>query len=119
MKPILFFSVFFLTVAVLVNTYAAQGNKKTSSGKSTYMIQAPHTKEECMNVMDAMSKESKALLTKCYWGCMSGDHTAYATVEGKNEEDARKMFPASVRAKAKVMKVDKFTAQQIASFHNH
>ncbi len=72
-----------------------------------------------MNALDAMSKDGSKMLPKCYWGCMSGDHTAYVVVHARSEDAARTMLPANLREKAKIQKVDNFTAAQIASFHNH
>jgi len=61
---------------------------------------------------------SPALLDKMEWGYMAGDHTGYAVADAVSEEAARNLLPASERAQAKVIKLNKFTAEQIKSFHN-
>jgi hypothetical protein len=48
---------------------------------------------------------------------MSGDHTAYAFLTGKSEEDVRQMLPKDAQLTAKIQKVDKFTPEQITKLH--
>src|ERR1022692_1000314 len=43
-----------------------------------YMVQIPHTKEECQSVMNQMKEKGAPLLMRFDWGCASGDHTGYA-----------------------------------------
>ena len=84
---------------------------------SKYLIISPHTKEECLASLDAAAAMGGANLAKWEWGCMSGDHTGYAFVDASSEQDALKMVPESLRAKARAVKVSQFTAEQIKSFH--
>jgi len=83
----------------------------------TYLIESPHTKEECLQALDEVLARGPQLLAQFDWGCMAGDHTGWATVEAGSESDARNMVPALVRSKARIVKVDKFTPGQIESFH--
>jgi hypothetical protein len=48
---------------------------------------------------------------------MSGDHTGYVIVEAGSESEARENVPSFLRGKARIVKVDKFTPEQIKSFH--
>ena len=82
-----------------------------------FMIESPHTKEECSQTLEATLKEGEDALKKFAWGCMSGDHTAYAMVSVSSEMEARDMVPSLVRAKARVVKVDRFTPEQIRAMH--
>jgi hypothetical protein len=82
-----------------------------------FMIESPHTKEECLGALDGIVEESPEYLSKFSFGCMAGDHTGYATVEADSVEEARKLVPSSVRGKAKVVPVTKFSKEQIDSFH--
>ncbi len=50
-------------------------------------------------------------------GCKDGVHTAWAIVEAESESAARKMVPAFVRSKARIVNVGKFTPQQIKAAH--
>ncbi len=82
-----------------------------------YMIESPHTKEECAQTIEATLKQGEDVLKKFAWGCMSGDHTAYAMVSANSETAARNMVPSIVRGKARVVKVDRFTPEQIRAMH--
>ena len=83
----------------------------------TYLIESPHTKEECLQALDDVLARGPEFLTKFEWGCMSGDHTAWAVVEAPNETAARTMVPVLVRNKARIVEVGKITPEQIKSFH--
>lgn len=80
------------------------------------MVIAPHTPEECHQALEEV-KSKEGLLAKFDWGCKYGDHTGYAMLEGENEEAVRNMLPALGQQKAKIMKVDKFTAAEIEAAH--
>lgn len=100
---------------------AKSTSSKTASaptpGMSTFLIVSPHTPEECLQVLDETSAMGAANLSKWEWGCMTGDHTGYAMVQAASDEDALKMVPESVRANAKVTKLNKFSAAQIKALH--
>ena len=84
---------------------------------SQYLIESPHTKEECLRALDEIVDEDPELLEKYDFGCMAGDHTGYATVEARSETEAREMIPSFLRGKAKVVEVTKITPEQVRSFH--
>ncbi len=84
--------------------------------KERYMITAPHTEAECVKALEEASKVEGKFLEKCDWGCMAGDHTCYVILEGKDEASVKEMLPTSF-ADAKVVRLNKFTRDQIASFH--
>lgn len=83
----------------------------------TYLIEGEHTKEECLRSLDELSETSPQLLDKSYLGCMSGEHKSYAFVEASSESEIHDMIPAGLRGKTRVVKVDRFTPEQIRSFH--
>jgi hypothetical protein len=82
-----------------------------------YMIESPHTEEECTRALDETLAKGSDILAKFDWGCMSGEHTGWAIVDAESESAARNMVPSFVRNKARVVKVDKFTPQQLKSSH--
>ncbi|MBI5511651.1 MAG: hypothetical protein HY903_23085 [Deltaproteobacteria bacterium] len=84
---------------------------------SEYIIQTPHTKEECLAALDETAKEGRDVLNKFEWGCMSGDHTGYGIVEAPNKAAALNLVPSSIRNKATVREVRRFTPEDIQSFH--
>lgn len=83
-----------------------------------YIVESPHTKDECLRALDEILAEGPAALNKFDWGCQTGDHTGYAVVDAENETNVRNMIPSFLRTKARVIKVGKFTPEQIRSFHS-
>ena len=125
MKRSMLLAVGCLALFLVGATVFAQGttDKKATPAKpakpalATYLIESPHTAEECLNVMDEVSK-SKALAA-WDWGCMDGNHTGYRVVHAADEAAALAMVPEDVRAKAHAYKVSKMTPAQLAEAHKH
>ena len=82
-----------------------------------YVIESPHSKEECLKALDEMLSEGPSVLNKFDWGCTAGDHTGYAIIDADSENEAKNLVPRFIRNKARVIKVDKFTPEQIRAFH--
>ena len=83
-----------------------------------YLIESPHTKEDCLEALDELKDTNPELLDKMEFGCMAGEHKGWARVEANSEIEAREMIPPVVRDKAHVIEVSKFTPEQITSFHH-
>jgi hypothetical protein len=117
----LVFAVAVLVAICAVSPSLAAGGSDTKASPyqqgDRYMILTPHTKEQCLKSLDAMVASSSDLLAKTEWGCMVGDHTGYVIVNAASEEAARNMLPPSERPSARVIKLNKFTPEQIKSFH--
>lgn len=108
-----------LLVGAALSVASENATPKSASTKAPmqhYLIMATHTPEECMKTLDEFSAEAKSLNT-FEFGCKSGDHTAYAIVAAANEEAARNTCPASMRASAKVVALNKFTPAEIKKLH--
>lgn len=82
-----------------------------------YMIESPHTTEDCMTRLDELSVRGDQALAQWRFGCMAGDHTAYALIEAESEDAARQTIPPSGRGQAKVVPVNSCSAEQIKAFH--
>ncbi len=83
-----------------------------------YMIELPHKDEECLQALDEISEHASALLPKVNWGCKAGVHIGWAIVDAENEIEARNLIGSSLmQEKARVVKLNKFTEQDIESFH--
>lgn len=82
-----------------------------------YLLETPHTKDECLRELDEVLSKGSDVLDKFYWGCSKGDHTGYAMVDAKNESDVKKLIPDFIRGKAKIIELTKFTPDQIRSLH--
>ncbi len=79
----------------------------------TYLIEARHSPEECVQAMDEALARGPGFLAQFDWGCVAGEHTGWATVQAESESQAREMVPAVARDKARVVRVDKVTPDHI------
>jgi hypothetical protein len=86
---------------------------------SEYLIESPHTPDECLAALDAVSAQGPKALARWNFGCNWGEHVGWALVTAPSEQAALEMVPAAVRDKAKVHRVSQFTAEQIRKFHEH
>ncbi len=85
----------------------------------TFLVETPHTKEECLEVLDKQLALGPDVLKKTFYGCAKGeDHTGYAIVDVKNEAEARKIVPDILVNKARIIEVGQFTPEMIRSFHS-
>ncbi|MBI4340636.1 MAG: hypothetical protein HY680_11905 [Chloroflexi bacterium] len=84
-----------------------------------YIIEATHTPAECQKTLDAVMLAGAHWLTNSQWGCMSGDHTAWIIVEADSDAEAQRLVPPPVRSKAKVVRLTRFTPEQIRAFASH
>ena len=82
-----------------------------------YLIESPHTKEECLRSLDEYLAKGTDVLDKFSWGCGVGDHTGYAIVDVESEAEAKNLVPDFLLGKTKIVKVNKFTPEQIKAYH--
>ena len=82
-----------------------------------YFVESPHTKQDCLRALDETVAKGADILDKFSWGCMAGEHTGYAIVEAENESAVQDMIPVFLRDRAHIVKVDKFTPEQIKAYH--
>ena len=52
-------------------------------------------------------------LTNAEWGCRAGVHTAWIIVDVANDTEARLAVPPVIRRTAKVIKLNRFTPDEI------
>lgn len=82
-----------------------------------FLIESPHTNQGCLEALDEVLEKDPELLSKFDWSCKAGNHTGWAVVEGESETEVRAMMPTSLRNQARIVKVDKFTPEQIRMSH--
>ncbi len=82
-----------------------------------YLVESKHTQEECLRALDEVLAKGSDVLNRIEWGCMAGDHTGYSIVDARSESDALQIVPMFLRGKARAVKLNKFTPDQIRSFH--
>ncbi len=82
-----------------------------------YLIESPHTPEECLQHLDEVLARGPDELAAYDWGCMVGDHTAWTVLEVDGKAAAQDRIPPFLRPKARVVELNKFTPEQVRSFH--
>ncbi len=82
-----------------------------------YIIESEHTPDQCLKALDELSAKGRDVLDKFEFACESGQHKAWATVDAKSESEVRRMMPESLMKGAKIVPVEKYTPEQIRSFH--
>jgi hypothetical protein len=108
-----------LLLSLCMVSFSQTKPASTSAKTNVYFVQITHTPEQCLKTLDDMKSKGDAFLSKFEFGCMSGDHTGYAFLTGKSEEDVRQMLPKDQQVTAKIQKVDKFTPDQIQKLHKN
>ncbi len=108
-----------LAVLVMGVAFASGSGAKGAAKAATYryLVISPHTPEECIKELDEISAEGAATLAKFDWGCKAGDHTGYAMVTAKTDEEALSIVPEALRGQAKAIKLNKFTMADIKMAH--
>jgi len=82
-----------------------------------YLIKSRHNQEGCLRALDEQLTHDVRSLEDFVYTCGEGEHAGYAIVEAKNREEAMNILPEVLRWEATVWKVDRFTADDIRSFH--
>jgi hypothetical protein len=82
-----------------------------------FMIQASHTPEECLDILDEYVKAGAHYLTHTEWGCDENVHTGWIVVEAESDAEARLMVPPIIRNKALLVRLTTYSPEQIKKFH--
>ena len=77
-----------------------------------YLIETPHTDQECHKLIEQML--AMGYLYNFDWGCKAGVHCGWAILEAESETQARLVVPPLVRIKARVIKLNKFDAEDVS-----
>jgi hypothetical protein len=80
-----------------------------------FFIEVPHEAEEvaCARVVQIFLKTGSHFLTHADWRCSDGEHKAWMIVEVDSKEEARSILPPAFRSQAKIVKLNKFTMEEI------
>ncbi len=82
----------------------------------SFLIQSPHSPEECLKTLDHVL--AAGYLTHFQWACPSGDHTGYLILQAENKADAILAVPTFVRGKARVIELTQFSPEQVKAMHS-
>ena len=80
-----------------------------------FLIEVPHEEEllACAQVVESFLNYGSHFATKADWGCTDGVHKAWITIETESKEDARNILPPAYRSRATIIKLNKFTMEEI------
>jgi len=87
------------------------------AGQQMFLVMSPHTPEECLSSLDAVQAKGPGNLAQWEWGCKAGDHTGYLMIHAASADAALAQVPEDMRAKAKVLPLNKFTEADLKKFH--
>jgi hypothetical protein len=82
-----------------------------------YLLTCEHVPEDCLGDLDSIFSFSHELLGRFDWGCKDGEHVGWVVVEAQDEATARMLLPTSIRRKARVRKVNKFSQEDLQAAH--
>jgi hypothetical protein len=80
-----------------------------------FLIEVPHEAKtkECAQAVKILLDSGSHYLTNAEFGCLDGEHTAWIIVEVDTREAALLVVPAIFRPRAKIVKLNKFSLQEI------
>ncbi len=82
-----------------------------------YIIELPHDDEyaACVKFLQAIEMRGSHFATKADWGCKDGRHCGWLIVELDSREEALRLVPLELRHEARVVELNRFTREEIAS----
>ena len=86
-----------------------------------FLIEVPHEEEvvACARAVEILLKTGSHFLSNAEWGCTDGEHKGWIIVETENKQQARNMLPPAYRNQAKIVRLNKFTLEQIEEILSH
>jgi hypothetical protein len=80
-----------------------------------YLIISDHSNEDCLHILDLV--QAQGYLHHYDWGCKDGVHVGWAIVEAENREEALLSVPTIIRNKARAVRLNKFTEEDLQNLH--
>jgi hypothetical protein len=82
-----------------------------------YLIELPHGDERvaCIRSLHAIDEFGSHFVTHADWGCDDGVHCAWLIAELDSREDAMHLIPRDMRQDARIVQLNKFTREEIAT----
>lgn len=86
-----------------------------------FLIESPHEAEPvaCARAVKVFHETGSHFLTNADWGCLDGEHKAWIIVELDSKAEARALLPPAYRPEAKIVKLNKFTMEEIDEMIRH
>jgi hypothetical protein len=82
-----------------------------------YLIETHHTPEQCLADLDAVLEQAPGLLQRLEWGCRTGVHTGWATLEASSLQEASRQIPSTLRSRTRLVEIRPFSPDEIRALH--
>jgi hypothetical protein len=80
-----------------------------------YIIISDHSNEDCLHILDLV--QAQGYLHHYDWGCKDGVHVGWVIIEAENREEALLSVPPIIRNKARAVRLNKFTEDDLKNLH--
>lgn len=82
-----------------------------------FLIEVPHDNEvvECAKAVRILLSTGSHFLTNADWGCEDGEHKAWLIADVHDKAEARAILPPEYRFEAKIVRLNKFTMEEVDS----
>ncbi len=67
-----------------------------------FLIEFPHTKDECMGAKDQVNELAPDLMPMMDWGCLEDQHSGWGIVEADSMTEVRSMLPPDLHERASI-----------------
>ena len=86
-----------------------------------FLIEVPHEEETiaCARAVEILLKTGSHFLSNAEFGCFDGEHKGWIIIEAENKDQVKYMLPPVYRNKAKIVRLNKFTLEQIEEIIQH
>ena len=83
-----------------------------------FLIELPHGDERmaCIRALRAIHEYGSHFVTQAHWGCKDGVHSGWMIGECESRAHALFMVPPEMRDDARIVKLDRFTPEEIAAW---
>jgi hypothetical protein len=82
-----------------------------------YLVELSHDNDfiGCVKALHAIEKFGSHYMTRADWGCKDGVHTGWLIAELPSRQAALLMVPPEFRREARIVELNRFTKEEIAS----
>jgi len=82
-----------------------------------FLIELKHSDEHdgCVRALEAIERYGSHYMTHADWGCKDGTHCSWLIVDLDTREEAVRMVPVGFREEARIVMLNRFTKDEIAS----
>lgn len=86
-----------------------------------FLIEIPHEEEvvACARAIQVLFATGSHYLTNAEFGCTDGEHKGWLIVDVDSKEEARMILPPVYRSQAKIVKLNKFSPEELENLIRH